>query len=304
MGVGRLDLHSFIWLKQLGYIPDGSSVVEIGAQQLGDSFLTALPDLEKIAGQFSVKSAFPLRPRGDKENPLDLLDGAPFAAGFWEWLGLKYVSIDFDGTASAIALDLNFDEIPARMAGKFQLVTNLGTTEHVANQLQAFKVIHDLCAVGGVMMHNVPAQGYVNHGLVNYNPKFFWLLARSNGYRVLHMTMSTDDIRPLPDDLVEYCSAFDGNFVDRMKSIALPTTGLLAIFVKSYDIAYVPPIDVRTGVKAPNEVLEARYWSTFDPNAFVRFERARAVRFSRRLRAWAGRNSPSWLIAAKRRLIR
>jgi hypothetical protein len=40
------------------------------------------------------------------------------------------------------------------------------------------------------MIHNVPTQGLFMHGLVNYNPKFFWMLARSNGYKWLHMCSS------------------------------------------------------------------------------------------------------------------
>ena len=77
------------------------------------------------------------------------------------------------------------DQVPEGCRGKYRLVTNYGTTEHVANQLNAFKIIHDLTAVGGLMVHSVPAQGMFCHGLVNYNPKFFWMLARSNGYKWL-----------------------------------------------------------------------------------------------------------------------
>ena len=64
------------------------------------------------------------------------------------------------------------------------MVTNFGTTEHIANQLQSFKIIHDLAAPGALMLHVVPAGGMPTDGLVSYNPKFFWLLCRSNGYRV------------------------------------------------------------------------------------------------------------------------
>jgi hypothetical protein len=65
---------------------------------------------------------------------------------------------------------------------------NFGTTEHVANQLNAFKLIHDLAAKGCIMVHTLPSHGQFNHGLVNYNPKLFWMLAHSNGYRLLHMS--------------------------------------------------------------------------------------------------------------------
>jgi hypothetical protein len=32
---------------------------------------------------------------------------------------------------------------------------NFGTTEHVANQLNAFKLIHDLAAKGCIMVHTL-----------------------------------------------------------------------------------------------------------------------------------------------------
>jgi hypothetical protein len=62
-------------------------------------------------------------------------------------------------------LDLDFDGIPTEHKGKYSLVTNFGTTEHVANQLNAFKIIDELTALNGVMVHELPAQGWFNHGL-------------------------------------------------------------------------------------------------------------------------------------------
>jgi hypothetical protein len=49
-----------------------------------------------------------------------------------------------DGSLGSIPLDLNFDSIQTRHKGKYSLVTNFGTTEHVANQLNAFKIIRRL----------------------------------------------------------------------------------------------------------------------------------------------------------------
>src|SRR5205085_2282669 len=110
---------------------------------------------------------------------------APMARDFWLWLRFDYAAIDIDDSPGSIPLDLNYDNAPPKEVGRYNLVTNFGTTEHIANQLNAFKVIHELTAPGGVMIHHLPAQGMFNHGLVNYNPKFFWMLARSNGYKFL-----------------------------------------------------------------------------------------------------------------------
>src|SRR5581483_6180040 len=126
------------------------------------------------------------------------------ARDLWVWLGLEYATVDLDGnrnsirfdrrdlwlwlgfdcaamgSAGSIALDLNYDKAPPYAVGKYDLVTNFGTTEYIANQLNAFEVIHDLTRPGGVMIHRVPTQGMLTHGLINYNLKFFWILARSN----------------------------------------------------------------------------------------------------------------------------
>jgi hypothetical protein len=42
-----------------------------------------------------------------------------------------------DGRPGSIPLDLNYDPAPNESLGKYQLVTNFGTIEHVANQLNA-----------------------------------------------------------------------------------------------------------------------------------------------------------------------
>jgi hypothetical protein len=86
---------------------------------------------------------------------------------------LRYAAIDVSDTPGNIPLDLNFDSVPRRMRHRFQLVTNFGTTEHVANQLNGFRIIHDLTTLGGVMLHALPGEGGLNHGMFNYKFNFF-----------------------------------------------------------------------------------------------------------------------------------
>ena len=39
----------------------------------------------------------------------------------------------------------------------------------------------------------------LNHGLINYNPKFFWMLCRSNAYRIAYFNfLSEPQSCPLP----------------------------------------------------------------------------------------------------------
>ena len=177
MGIGTQDLDVLLRLREEGYIPDRASIIEIGAQQLANSFLEAHQKIEaagrcfRANGDLSLPDPTPSFIVHGRTEHLDA--AAPLARDFWRWLGFDYASVDIDESPGSIPLDLNYDDAPASAVGKYQLVTNFGTTEHVANQLNAFKVIHELTAIGGVMWHHLPAQGMLNHGLVNYNPKFF-----------------------------------------------------------------------------------------------------------------------------------
>jgi len=185
MGLSSKDIEAVLALRSEGYFEGNRSIVEIGAQQISSDLFEDKTWFAKCGEAFGVgEREF----NGPSELKIvhggtrDLDPAAPLSVDLWEWLGFKYNAIDVDGSPGAIPLDLNFDPAPPEMVGRAALVTNCGTTEHIANQVNAMKVIHDLTAVGGVMIHNLPAQGYLNHGLVNYNPKFFWALSAANAY--------------------------------------------------------------------------------------------------------------------------
>jgi hypothetical protein len=279
MGLGITDLSLLIQLAESGHIESGQAVIEIGAQQLSDDFLQWREGLAHVAAVHGISAPCPLpAPLGSTGivhgKLLHLSPKAPLASQFWTWLGYRYASIDIDGTPGSIPLDLNYDDAPEAHRGAYRIVTNCGTTEHVANQLNAFKIIHELAAVGGVMVHNLPAQGMFNHGFVNYNPKFFWMLARSNGYRLVHMNFSShDSYYPLPENVFDSIAVFDASAAERLKGYQATDCGLIVALEKVYDTPYVPPLDVRTGTTPPNAAIRDRYWSVFKPDPFSRYSR-------------------------------
>jgi hypothetical protein len=63
------------------------------------------------------------------------------------------------------------------------------------------------------MLHNLPLQGHLRHGLFNYNPKFFWMLARSNAYREIYVDYSRGAAEPFPAEALESSWTCPG-FVD------------------------------------------------------------------------------------------
>lgn len=274
MAVNTKDLELIVRLKSEGYFPGNSNkIVEIGAQQISNDVLKLPEFIEKMGSEFGVTQPFGLaKPSQSRftQGVVEYLNPeAPFARDLWNWLGFEYASIDIDGSPNSVPLDLNYDSIPNEHAGKYQLVTNFGTTEHVANQLNAFKIIHDLTALGGVMIHHLPAQGMINHGLVNYNPKFFWMLARSNGYKWVYMNLAmADTTYPIPQNIADYVVMSEPDARPRMDRSGLLDGGMLVAMQKNFDIDFVPPLDVPTGAIIGNRELEQRYWTVFNKDAF------------------------------------
>ncbi|HTC02611.1 MAG TPA: hypothetical protein VK749_04355 [Xanthobacteraceae bacterium] len=267
MGMGASTLPLLMKLKQRGHIANGSAVIEIGAQQLDDSFIKARRDIAAAGRLFGASTPPPSFAWTGARSDTNVLAGAPLARAFWTWLGLDYASIDIDGSPGSIPLDLNYDEIPPQLAGRYALVTNFGTTEHVANQLQSFKIIHDLAAAGALMLHVLPAGGMLNHGLVAYNPKFFWLLGRSNGYKIVFMTMGWSERDPgLPKDLQDFLTLYDREAASQFADFRLPESSVVVVLQKIFDTPFVAPIDVPTGTTTEHASLRERYWSVLKPD--------------------------------------
>jgi hypothetical protein len=266
VGMGASTLPLLMKLKQQGHIANGSAVIEIGAQQLNDAFIKATDDIAAVGRMFGTLTPPPSFTWTGARSATDKLAGAPLAREFWTWLGLEYASIDIDGSPGSIPLDLNYDEVPAELVGRYAVVTNFGTTEHVANQLQSFKIIHDLAASGALMLHVLPAGGMPNHGLVSYNPKFFWMLGRSNGYKIAFMTMGQSGRDTgLPDDLVEFLALYEPQAKSEFAAYTMPATSLVVALQKVFDTPFVAPLDVPTGTTTEHSGLRERYWSVFKP---------------------------------------
>lgn len=114
---------------------------------------------------------------------------------FYESIGFKkYIAIDVNTDKDAIALDLNLDlRKDYNYKEQYDLVTNNGTGEHIFNQYTVFKNVHDLCKEGGVMIHNLPYTGYIDHGFYSFQPNLFIALAHANNYSIQEISVGTSD---------------------------------------------------------------------------------------------------------------
>ncbi len=95
----------------------------------------------------------------------------------------EVVSVDAQGTKPALRQDLNW---PLSLGEEpFDIAINHGTAEHIFNIGQVFCSMHDATRVSGLMVHESPFTGWVDHGFYNLQPTLFYDLAMVNGYEIV-----------------------------------------------------------------------------------------------------------------------
>lgn len=114
---------------------------------------------------------------------------------YYESLGMNHRSIDLNGEDGAEPLNLGKPIEDPDWIGKFDVVTNSGTSDRVYKkygmfaQWECWRNIHNLAKVGGAFIHVVPRIGhwtvvYETTGIA-YNCKFFEKLAIHNHYEII-----------------------------------------------------------------------------------------------------------------------
>jgi hypothetical protein len=231
-------------------------ILEIGAQQISLGFMHRERELKEIAERLGrAAPVFPgyVPPRWWERVPWTwpwarterLADDAPPSRLFWDQLGWSYTALDFDGHRDSVALDLNTGAAPAEWRNRFHVVLNAGTTEHVANQDNAFRVIHDAVCVGGIMIHELPASGMLTHGMYNTTSRFFWMLCRANGYQVVSLETLPGGRAPLHPDIVGSNRQYGRNRVPRrLERERMRDWFILATLRKTADVPFRTPLDV------------------------------------------------------------
>jgi len=162
----------------------------------------------------------------------------------WERLGFNNIAfIDPDGVHNAMKYDFNFDiQIEYKYKKTFDVVTNFGTAEHIFNQYLVFKNIHNLCNKNGLMIHSLPIQGALEHGLYNYQPNFFISLAKINNYHIKYIGIRHKDINNYALEELDDLSKLN----NLMKTIDIKTTlGIFVIYEKTLNNTFQIPFQGR-----------------------------------------------------------
>ena len=107
----------------------------------------------------------------------------------YESLGVNHISIDLNGLDGAYPLDLE-KPLPFEFLNQFDVVTNYGTAEHVNDQYELFKNIHNICKTGGIIVHVFPYAGHwPKHCRYYYTKRFVKGLSKTCKYPILNCTV-------------------------------------------------------------------------------------------------------------------
>jgi len=234
LGVGLKILIEMRRLAESGLLPFGGDIVELGSQNLycaghGDILRD---QIEFFASRAPSRAA---RPELSSTMLAELADGGLMAT-LMVACGFGYRALDIFEAERTTLFDLNFDSPGNDLAGRFDLVTNFGTTEHVINQLQCFRTMHELARVGGIFYHDLPHGGFPEHGYFHYTSRFFEDLARVNGYAIeaLRITQGSANVP-----------------TDEMRRLGYPGDsyhdyGIEAVLRKTSAAAFVVPLETST----------------------------------------------------------
>lgn len=117
-------------------------------------------------------------------------DKYPYASEWYKSKGIEYMSIDLNGENGSKKWDLDkwmttkkMPELP-----KFDMVVDAGTSEHCHNYFQVLVNTHNLCKVGGIIIHENPETGsWPGHGNNYITEEFYRQFCQVTEYDLLHL---------------------------------------------------------------------------------------------------------------------
>jgi hypothetical protein len=234
VGVGLKVLIEIRRLAEAGRLPFGGQIVELGSQNL---YCAGYADIlrDQIAF-FGSRAPTAHRTAALSDTELERLADGGLMATLMTACGFGYRALDIFEADRTTLFDLNVDAPGADLAGKFDLVTNFGTTEHVMNQLQCFRTMHELARVGGIFYHDLPHGGFPDHGYFHYTPRFFEDLARANGYAVEALRITQGESRRPTEALRTF----------GYKTEAYHDFGIEAVLRKTSSAPFAVPLETST----------------------------------------------------------
>lgn len=199
MGASLKTLHRLMSLTDRGALRPGSRICDIGATQLFGA--------HAMEGACAFLDFYATRRSGARKadevdrRTLEKISQGGFLGELLVLAGFDYLSLDIFEGYQTILFDLNVHAPGPRLASSFDLVMNLGTTEHVFHQHRAFQTLHELLKPKGVLYCDLPMGGFLQHAFFRYDPLFFETLAKANRYETVLQAISMGAERPIPATL-------------------------------------------------------------------------------------------------------
>jgi hypothetical protein len=237
MAIASTQYYLIRDLHQRGLTPQGGALLEIGeANWYGDlEPLAMIADIERFVGEPARRQALVDRltaavNQGGETARFDV------AKVFYElfFAPANMQAIDFHGTPSAHRMDLNY---PITLDRRFDVVFNQGTAEHIFDIARVFVTIHDWTLPGGLMIHESPLTGWIDHGFYTLQPTLFIDTAETNEYQILGMF-----VEDFASKTVVQMQSRD-SVVDLAESKSLPDNAMLfTVLRKVHDRPFEVPI--------------------------------------------------------------
>lgn len=117
-----------------------------------------------------------------------------FAEPFLRMLGATHIdSIDASSYEEATCIhDMNLP-VPDNLKGKYTVVIDGGTLEHVFNFPVAIRNCMEMIAVGGFYLAATPANNFMGHGFYQFSPELYYrVFTAANGFVVEAMYIYED----------------------------------------------------------------------------------------------------------------
>ena len=270
-------------MEAYGLFPHrGSALLDIGSSNLYNADAAGIADFIRrhAADPGADLDAFAARiARGSAYDMVHGGQNDAFLGEVLERAGFRYQAIDIaDGYRTRI-VDLNNARLAEDMVDAFDAVINFGTTEHILNQMNSFLAIHEATKVGGVMWHQLPAVGYVDHGYFTYTGRFFFDLAGYNNYESLDAWF---DGPGGPEDVYAALRSYQSVFPrlgDRLSRIGqdpretllagtpVPTISINVVYRKERDAPFMGTVETSTSVGHIPRAVSASYANEAEPAA-------------------------------------
>ncbi len=94
-------------------------------------------------------------------------------------------SLDYSSFEGAdFEFDLNVADLPQDLRGRFDVVCNHGTMEHIFHTPNVLNNIFNMLPVGGRVIHSAPSSNTLDHGFYMFSPTFFYDFYTANKWEI------------------------------------------------------------------------------------------------------------------------